>query len=88
MHHSKTDFYGSKLTLNSEPIDSLTLTYGIDLEHESFNANQQFFNLAKAQQSGGMTLENAYNVGRYPSYTTTNLAPSYKPAMTSTRFSL
>ncbi|AJJ57411.1 TonB-dependent siderophore receptor [Yersinia pseudotuberculosis] len=71
----KTDFYGSKLTLNSEPIDSLTLTYGIDLEHESFNANQQFFNLAKAQQSGGMTLENAYNVGRYPSYTTTNLAP-------------
>lgn len=71
----KTDFYGSKLTLNSKPLDSLTLTYGVDAEYESFNANQQFFNLAQAQQSGGMTLKNAYNVGRYPSYTTTNLAP-------------
>ncbi|CNL54989.1 putative ferric siderophore receptor [Yersinia aldovae] len=71
----KTDFYGGKLTLNSKPIDSLTLTYGIDAEHESFNANQQFFNLALAQQTGGMTLQNAYNVGRYPGYTTTNLAP-------------
>lgn len=71
----KTDFYGSKLTLNSKPIDNLTLTYGFDADHESFNANQQFFNLALAQQSGGMTLQNAYNVGRYPSYTTTNLAP-------------
>lgn len=70
----KTDFYGSKLTLNSKPIDSLTLTYGVDAEHESFNANQQFFNLTKAQQSGGMALQNTYNVGRYPSYTTTNLA--------------
>lgn len=71
----KTDFYGGKLTLNSQPLDSLTLTWGVDAEHESFNANQQFFNLAKAQQSGGMILENAYNVGRYPGYTTTNLAP-------------
>ncbi|UTN97533.1 TonB-dependent siderophore receptor [Serratia plymuthica] len=71
----KTDFYGGKLTLNSKPIDALTLTYGVDAEHESFNANQQFFNLAKAQQSGGMALENAFNVGRYPGYTTTNLAP-------------
>ncbi|MBC3382163.1 TonB-dependent siderophore receptor [Serratia fonticola] len=71
----KTDFYGGKLTLNSKPIDSLTLTYGFDADHESFNANQQFFNLTLAQQSGGMTLQNAYNVGRYPSYTTTNLAP-------------
>jgi iron complex outermembrane recepter protein len=71
----KTDFYGGKLTLNSQPVDSLTLTYGVDAEHESFNANQQFFNLALAQQTGGMTLKNTYNVGRYPSYTTTNLAP-------------
>lgn len=71
----KTDFWGGKLTLNSQPIDSLTLSWGVDAEHESFNANQQFFNLAKAQQSGGMTLENAFRVGRYPGYTTTNLAP-------------
>ncbi len=71
----KTDFYGGKLTLNSKPVDALTLTYGVDTDHESFNANQQFFNLTKAAQSGGMTLENAYHVGRYPDYSITNLAP-------------
>lgn len=71
----KTNFYGGKLTINSKPIDDLTLTYGVDAEHETFNANQQFFNLNKAAQSGGMTLENAYNVGRYPDYNITNLAP-------------
>lgn len=71
----KTDFYGGKLTLNSKPVDSLSLTYGIDVDHESFNANQQFFDLDKAAQSGGMELENAYNVGRYPGYSITNVAP-------------
>ena len=71
----KTDFYGGKLTLNSKPVDALTLTYGVDAEHETFDANQQFFDLNTAAQSGGMTLENAYNVGRYPSYSITNLAP-------------
>lgn len=71
----KTDFYGGKLTLNSTLFDSLDLTYGVDAEHETFDANQQFFDLAKAQQSGGMTLEDSYNVGRYPSYSITNLAP-------------
>ncbi|MGK3130828.1 TonB-dependent siderophore receptor [Pantoea sp. C8B4] len=71
----KTDFYGGKLTLNSKPVDALTLTYGVDAEHETFDANQQFFDLNTAAQSGGMTLENAYNVGRYPGYSITNLAP-------------
>ena len=71
----KTDFYGGKLTINSKPIDALTLTYGVDAEHETFDANQQFFDLNTAAQSGGMTLENAYNVGRYPGYSITNLAP-------------
>lgn len=41
----KTDFYGGKLTLNSKPVDDLTLT-GMDAaDHETFDANQQFFNL-------------------------------------------
>jgi iron complex outermembrane receptor protein len=71
----KTDFYGGKLTVNSKPVDDLTLTWGVDLDHESFNANQQFFDLATAAASGGMTLKNAYNVGRYPSYSITNLGP-------------
>ncbi|WP_105611311.1 TonB-dependent siderophore receptor, partial [Cronobacter malonaticus] len=71
----KTDFWGGKLTLNSKPVDALSLTYGVDAEHETFNANQQFFDLNKAAASGGMKLDNAYNVGRYASYSVTNLAP-------------
>lgn len=71
----KTDFYGGKLTLNSKPITDLSLTWGLDADHESFKADQQFFDLASAAQSGGMKLKNAYNVGRYPSYSITNLAP-------------
>lgn len=71
----KTDFYGGKLTINSKPLDDLTLTWGVDAEHEEFDANQQFFDLNKASASGGMKLDNAYNVGRYPGYSITNLAP-------------
>ncbi len=71
----KTDFYGGKLTLNSKPLDALTLTWGVDAEHETFDDNQQFFDLNKAAASGGMKLDNAYNVGRYPGYSITNLAP-------------
>jgi len=70
-----TNYWGGKLTLNSKPLDDLTLTYGVDADHENFDANQQFFNLAKASQSGGMELEDAYRVGRYPGYSITNLAP-------------
>lgn len=70
-----TDYWGGKLTLNSQPVDDLTLTYGVDADHETFDANQQFFDLTKAAQSGGMDLQNAYRVGRYPSYSITNLAP-------------
>jgi len=71
----KTDFYGGKLTINSKPLDDLTLTWGVDAEHETFDANQQFFDLNKAAASGGMKLDNAWNVGRYPGYSITNLAP-------------
>lgn len=71
----KTDFYGGKLTVNSKPLDDLTLTWGVDAEHETFDANQQFFDLNTAAASGGMKLDDAYNVGRYPSYSITNLAP-------------
>ncbi len=71
----KTDFYGGKLTLNSKPIHDLSLTWGMDADHESFRADQQFFDLATAAESGGMKLKDAYKVGRYPGYTITNLAP-------------
>ncbi|MBD2793669.1 TonB-dependent siderophore receptor [Xenorhabdus sp. 42] len=71
----KTDFYGGKFTLNSQPVKNLSLTYGFDADHEKFSANQQFFDLKTAQEHSGMKLKNAYNVGRYPGYSITNLAP-------------
>ncbi|OON37031.1 ligand-gated channel protein [Izhakiella australiensis] len=71
----KTDFYGGKFTVNSKPLDALNLTWGLDVDHETFTANQQFFNLERAAASGGMVLDNAYNVGRYPDYSITNFAP-------------
>ncbi|MDR0219633.1 MAG: TonB-dependent siderophore receptor [Enterobacteriaceae bacterium] len=74
----KTDFYGSKITLNSQPIDSLTLTYGFDAEHEKFSADQQFFDLDRAKETGGLKLKNDFNIGRYPGYTTTNLASFFQ----------
>ncbi|MCU5775322.1 TonB-dependent siderophore receptor [Erwiniaceae bacterium BAC15a-03b] len=70
-----THFWGGKLTLNSQPLEDLSLTSGLDAEHESFDANQQFFDLVTASQSGGMTLKNSFNVGRYPAYSITSLAP-------------
>jgi iron complex outermembrane receptor protein len=48
-----TDQYGAKLTLNSKPLDGWDLTWGIDADHETFNANQMFFDLAKSCHPAG-----------------------------------
>nr|WP_113865015.1 TonB-dependent siderophore receptor [Brenneria salicis]NMN90574.1 iron complex outermembrane receptor protein [Brenneria salicis ATCC 15712 = DSM 30166]RBP66935.1 iron complex outermembrane receptor protein [Brenneria salicis ATCC 15712 = DSM 30166]RLM32220.1 ligand-gated channel protein [Brenneria salicis ATCC 15712 = DSM 30166] len=70
-----TSQYGAKLTFNSTPLDALTLTYGVDAEHETFDANQMFFDLPRASQSGGMNNQRIFSVDRYPGYSITNLAP-------------
>ncbi|MFC3396684.1 TonB-dependent siderophore receptor [Brenneria rubrifaciens] len=70
-----TSQYGAKLTFNSTPLDALTLTYGIDADHETFDANQMFFDLARASQSGGLDNQQIFSVARYPDYSITNLAP-------------
>lgn len=70
-----TSVFGGKLTINSKPIDNLTLTYGIDADHESFDANQMFYDLETSKISGGLVNKNSYSVDRYPSYTITNVAP-------------
>lgn len=66
--------YGAKLTLNTRLTDSWQLTYGVDADHERFNANQMFFDLNKANASGGLNNQQIYKVGRYPGYDITNLA--------------
>ncbi|MBL1240125.1 TonB-dependent siderophore receptor, partial [Enterobacter hormaechei] len=50
----KTDFYGGQITLNSQPTDDLTPTWGVDADHETFDANQQVFDLRKTEAHGGM----------------------------------
>ncbi|MFE8117782.1 TonB-dependent siderophore receptor [Brenneria goodwinii] len=70
-----TTQYGAKLTLNSSPIDGMTLTYGVDADRETFDANQMFFDLARAGQSGGLNNRRIFSVDRYPGYSITNLAP-------------
>ncbi|MBN0416320.1 TonB-dependent siderophore receptor, partial [Pseudomonas aeruginosa] len=43
-----TDQYGAKLTLNSQPLAGWDLTWGLDADHETFNANQMFFDLPQS----------------------------------------
>lgn len=66
--------YGAKLTLNSQLLDNLQLTYGLDTDHERFTSNQMFFDLAKANASGGLDNQQIYKTGRYPGYDITNFA--------------
>jgi iron complex outermembrane receptor protein len=46
-----------------------------DADHETFNANQMFFDLGQSMASGGLNNEAIYTTGRYPGYSITNLAP-------------
>ena len=70
-----TDQFGAKITLNSQLMDNWELTWGIDADHETFDSNQKFFDLAWSLPSGGMDNRTAYTNGRYPGYSITNFAP-------------
>lgn len=48
--------------------------YGLDLEHESFEADQTLFDFSRAQASGGLDLAKFDKVGRYPGYEVDSLA--------------
>ncbi|MGY9519999.1 TonB-dependent siderophore receptor [Citrobacter freundii] len=70
-----TDQFGAKITLNSQLMDNWELTWGIDADHETFDSNQKFFDLAWSLPSGGMDNRTAYTTWRYPGYSITNFAP-------------
>lgn len=70
-----TDQYGAKLTLNSQPLAGWDLTRGLDADHETFNANQMFFDLPQSMASGGLHNRSIYTTGRYPGYSISNVAP-------------
>jgi iron complex outermembrane receptor protein len=62
-----TNYSALKLALNKE-WDKLNITYGIDADHETFNAQQALFDRAKAFSSGGLANNTVATIDRYPGF--------------------
>lgn len=60
--------------LFSKQWDKLKLTYGVDLDHERFNAEQKTFDQLVSSESGGLDLSTASSAPRYPSYVVDGLS--------------
>lgn len=69
-----TEVFGAKLALVAKPLERLSLTYGVDVDRELFDAPQMYFDLDQAKQSGGLTMQEDFTVGRYPGYRVDSLA--------------
>jgi iron complex outermembrane recepter protein len=52
----------------SRQVGDVGFNYGIDLEHETFEADQTLFNFPTAVNSGGLVLDATNTLGRYPGY--------------------
>ncbi|MBY6029222.1 TonB-dependent receptor [Halomonas sp. DP8Y7-1] len=63
-----TDLGGIKALFDADLSDSVSLTYGVDMDRESFDANQMLFDIAASNASGGLTQQRSDVVPRYPSY--------------------
>ncbi|MDR5857917.1 TonB-dependent receptor [Halomonas eurihalina] len=63
-----TDLSGLKALFDADLTDSLSLTYGMDLDRETFDANQMSFDKAVSDASGGLVQQDAGTEPRYPSY--------------------
>ncbi|MBO2930412.1 TonB-dependent receptor [Pseudomonas otitidis] len=60
-----TDYYGLKAVLVKD-WERFNLTYGADLERESFDSDQTMFDLTKAAATGGLVADGIAKIGRYP----------------------
>ncbi len=63
-----TDLQGLKALFDADLTDSLSLTYGLDLDRESFDASQMIFDKAVSDATGGLVQEEAGVEPRYPGY--------------------
>lgn len=63
-----TDVSGLKALFDAELGETLSLTYGLDLDRESFDANQMIFDRATTDASGGLVQEETRTEPRYPGY--------------------
>ncbi|TDO23832.1 TonB-dependent receptor [Pedobacter duraquae] len=68
-----TNYKALKLVLNKD-WDRLNLTYGIDADNESFDAQQVLFDRTKAFSSGGLNNTKVATIGRYPNFRVNGLS--------------
>lgn len=64
----KTDLSGLKALFDADLTNTLSLTYGLDLDRESFDANQMIFDKAVSDATGGLVQKEESLEPRYPSY--------------------
>lgn len=69
-----TDLSGIKGLFDAQLGDSVTLTYGLDVDRERFDANQMIFDKAVSDASGGLIQDAASVEPRYPSYQVDGIA--------------
>ncbi|WP_084155925.1 TonB-dependent receptor [Halomonas halocynthiae] len=63
-----TNLGGIKALFNAELSNRVSLTYGLDMDRETFDANQMYFDIATSNASGGLTQSERDVRPRYPSY--------------------
>ncbi|MBZ9558963.1 MULTISPECIES: TonB-dependent receptor [unclassified Modicisalibacter] len=63
-----TDLSGIKALFAAEPGDALSVTYGIDLDREDFDASQMIFDKATSDATGGLRQVERAVEPRYPGY--------------------
>ncbi|NWN81474.1 MAG: TonB-dependent receptor [Halomonas sp.] len=63
-----TDLQGLKAMFDADLTNSLSLTYGLDLDRESFDASQMIFDKTVSDATGGLVQEGSSVEPRYPSY--------------------
>lgn len=69
-----TKLSGIKGLFKASLTDTISLTYGLDFDHEEFDATQMSFDTAVSSATGGLKLRESSLVDRYPSYDIDNLA--------------
>lgn len=63
-----TQLSGLKALFDTDLNESAHITYGLDFDHEKFDADQMFFDLATSDSTGGLVQSESRLEPRYPNY--------------------
>ncbi|RFC63782.1 TonB-dependent receptor [Fulvimarina endophytica] len=69
-----TDYYGFKAALVAEPLDGLSITYGVDGDIDDFSATQSVFDSRIAARTGALRFQTLGVTGLYPDIKVSTLA--------------